>query len=141
MEWTGGCLCGAIRYRSTADPVWVGHCHCTNCQRWTGSAAFSGAFFALDELEWTRGEPKIYQSSKDVRRSFCDKCGSPIGFHRPGHHVGVTAGTLDNPEAIKPEDHMFAEHEHSWARFDDGLPRQEGFLPEDSDFKNPDLNQ
>ena len=72
---------------------------------------------------------------------FCPNCGSSLGFHRPGHHEGVTAGTLDKPEAIKPEDHMFAEHEHAWARFYDGLPRHEGFPPEDSDFEDPDLNQ
>jgi hypothetical protein len=110
------------------------------CQRWTGSAAFTGAFFSPEAWEWTRGEPRFYQSSKNVRRSFCPDCGSPLGFHRV-EHVGVTAGTLDHPEVIKTELHMFAEHEHVWARFDDGLPRQEGFPPEDSDFEDPDLNQ
>ena len=111
MEWTGGCLCGAIRYRATTDPIWAGHCHCMICQRWTGSAAFTGAFFSPEAWEWTRGEPRFYQSSKNVRRSFCPDCGSPLGFHRV-EHVGVTAGTLDHPEVIKTELHMFAEHEH-----------------------------
>jgi hypothetical protein len=141
MEWTGGCLCGAIRYRATTDPFWAGHCHCKNCQRWTGSAAFTCAFFAPGELEWTRGKPTYFQSSKNVQRSFCSSCGSPLGFHRAEHHDGVTAGTLDNPEAIKPEVHMFAEHEHAWAKFVDGLPRQEGFLPEDEDFDDPSLHE
>jgi hypothetical protein len=141
MDWTGGCLCGAIRYRSTSDPSWVGHCHCTSCQRWTGSAAFTGACFAPEDLEWTRGEPKFYQSSKDVQRSFCPNCASPLAFHRADVRVAVTAGTLDNPEMLKPEFHMFAEHEHSWARTGDGLPRQEGFLPEDSQFEDPDQQQ
>ena len=140
MEWTGGCLCGAIKYRSTTEPFWTGHCRCLVCQRWTGSAAFTGAFFSPEALEWTRGTPRFYQSSKNVRRSFCPKCGGPLGFHRD-EHVGITAGTLDNPGAIKTELHMFAEHEHAWAKFDDGLPRYEGFPPEDSDFKDPELNQ
>ena len=140
MEWTGGCLCGAVRYRATADPFWIGHCRCLTCQRWTGSAAFTGAFFKPNLLEWTRGEPNFYESSKKIRRSFCAACGSPLGFHR-AEHEGVTAGTLDNPEAIKPELHMFAEHEHAWAVFDDGLPREEGFPLENSDFENPELNQ
>ena len=140
MEWTGSCLCGAVKYRAKADPFWVGHCRCLECQRWTGSAAFTGAFFKPNVLEWTRGEPEFYASSKKVQRSFCPKCGSSLGFHR-AEHEGVTAGTLDNPETIEPEVHMFAEHEHAWAKFDDGLPRQEGFLPEDSDFENPELNQ
>lgn len=141
MEWTGGCLCGAVRYRATADPFWAGHCHCKMCQRWTGSAAFTGAFFKPGQLEWTSGEPSAFQSSKSVQRSFCPSCGSSLGFHRAEHHDGVAAGTLDHPEAIKTEVHMFAEHEHAWANFDDGLPRQEGFLPEDEDFDDPSLHR
>ncbi len=92
-------------------------------------------------MEWTGGEPRFFQSSKDVRRSFRPSCGSPLGFHRAAHRDGVTAGSLDNPEAIKIEVHMFAEHEHPWAKFDDDLPRQEGFLPEDEDFDDPSLHQ
>ena len=141
MEWTGGCLCGAIRYRATAGPFWAGHCHCRMCQRWTGSIAFTGAFFAPGQLEWSRGEPSYFQASKNVQRSFCPSCGSSLGFHRAEHHDGVTAGTLDNPEAIKPEVHMLAEHEHAWAKIVDGLPRQEGFLPEDEDFDDPSLHE
>jgi hypothetical protein len=110
------------------------------CQSWTGSAAFTCAFFTLGQLEWTRDKPSYFQSSKDVQLSFCQTCGSSIGFHRAEHHDGVTAGTLDNPERIKPEVHMFAEHEHAWAKIDDGLPRQEGFLPEDENFDDPDLH-
>ena len=139
MEWTGGCLCGAVKYCAKIDPFWAGHCHCKMCQRWTGSGVFTGAFFAPGQLKWTRGEPSYFQSSKDVQLSFCRTCGSSLGFHRAEHHDGVTAGTLDNPEAIKPEVHMFAEHEHDWAKIDDGLPRQEGFLPEDEDFDDPAL--
>jgi len=111
------------------------------CQRWTGSAAFTGAFFEPGQLEWTHGEPSYFQSSKNVQRSFCPSCGGPLGFHRAEHHDGITAGTLDNPEAIKTEVHMYAEHEHAWAKFDDGLPRQVRRLPEDSHFEDPNLNQ
>ena len=50
-------------------------------------------------------------------------------------------GTLDDPEAIKPEAHMYAEHEHAWANVDDGLPRQEGFFPEAKDFDDPSLHE
>ena len=47
---------------------------------------------------------------------------------------------MDNPEAIKAEAHMFVEHEYAWGKFDDGLPRQEAFLPEDEDFDDPSLH-
>ena len=140
MRWTGGCLCGAIRYCSTSDPIWVGLCHCKMCQRWTGSPVFTGACFAPDKFEWTRGEPRFYQSSKDVRRSFCPECSSPLAFHRADVRVTVTVGTLDKPEIVKPEFHMFSEHEYAWSSFDDDLARQEGFLKEDRQFEGPDLN-
>jgi len=140
MEWTGGCLCGAIRYRANASPFWVGHCHCKKCQRSTGSPTCTWVAFAPNQLEWTRGDPSYFQSSKKVQRSFCSSCGSPLGFHH-AEHDGVTAGTLDKPETLKAEVHMFAEHEYPWAKIDDGLPRHEGFLPEDQEFDDPSLHQ
>ena len=94
MEWTGGCLCGAVRYRAKTDPFWTGHCHCKMCQHWTGTAAFTGACFAPGQLEWTHGKPSYFQSSKNVQLSFCRTCGSSLGFHRDEHHDGVTAGPL-----------------------------------------------
>jgi hypothetical protein len=48
MEWTGGCLCGDIRFKAGKDPVWVGHCHCTLCRKQTGTAFTTGAIFAED---------------------------------------------------------------------------------------------
>lgn len=128
MEWAGGCLCGAIKYRSKSDPEWVGHCHCKRCQRWTGSPVFAGVCFRPDDFEWTKGEPAFYQSSGDVLRSSCPNCASPLAFHRADIRVTVTAGTLDFPERLKPSFHIYAEHEYDWAKFDDGLPRQEGFF-------------
>lgn len=141
MAWTGSCLCGSIRYRSYSDPIWVGHCHCRLCQRWTGAPAFTGACFDPDDFEWTNGQPSFYESSKGVRRSFCPNCSSPFAFHRGNVRVTVTAGTLDNPELLRPEFHMFSEHEHRWSIIHDRLPRQEGFLEDDQQFADPDLNQ
>ncbi|WP_082643627.1 GFA family protein [Ruegeria denitrificans] len=128
MIWTGGCLCGAIRYKAASDPIWAGHCHCKNCQRWTGSPAFTGACFLPGEFEWVKGKPTFYRSSEDVLRGFCKNCASPLSFHRGNIRVTVTAGTLDHPELLEPTFHVCSESELPWAHFDDDLPRHDGFV-------------
>lgn len=128
MDWTGGCLCGSIRYRGSSEPLWMGHCHCNMCRRWTGSTTFTGVAFAPENFEWTKGEPAFYQSSNDILHGFCPDCGSPLSFHRGTLRVTVTAGTLDHLERVKPTFHICSENELDWARFDDDLPRQDGFV-------------
>ncbi len=122
---TGGCLCGAIRYESTAPPNWVSYCHCRICQKAYG--ALFGLFAAFPEaaFRFTRGAPKYYRSSPRARRGFCRDCGTPVDFRyddRP--EMGVLIGTLDRPEEW-PADrrHNGIESEVPWLVIDDGLPR------------------
>lgn len=122
---TGGCLCGAIRYESTAPPVWVSYCHCRTCQKAYG--ALFGLFVAFREesFRYTKGEPKYFASSAKAKRGFCSDCGSPVDFWYHGHpEMGVLTGTLDHPEEW-PADrrHNGAENEVPWLVIDDGLPR------------------
>ena len=65
---TGGCLCGAIRYEADEPPNQVYACHCRMCQRHTGSAFWAGAKFPPDTFRFTKGEPKVYRSSKILER-------------------------------------------------------------------------
>ena len=88
---TGGCQCGAIRFRVTGELKDASICHCRMCQK-----AF-GAYYAPlvstrgAVLEWTRGEPKRFQSSNVVRRGFCADCGTPLTYEAPDG-VAVAAG-------------------------------------------------
>ena len=131
---TGGCYCGAIRYESDQPPIEPGICHCRECQRWTGSAFLAVAGFPLSGFRYTKGSPKLNQSSLIVERYFCADCGSSMhcrylvslgedDLAENPDHVLVSVGTLDHPEAIKMEYHYGVESQLSWVHFDDGLPR------------------
>jgi hypothetical protein len=100
----GGCLCGTIRYATTAAPTHVTVCHCKFCQRATGSAYMVEPIFARDALEITAGTPSTYihiseGSGKRVAIHFCAGCGTKLflAFERFPEVVGVYAGTFDDP--------------------------------------------
>ncbi len=99
MTVTGGCQCGAVRYRSTALMDNSHICHCRMCQKAVGEflrGALVGA--PNDELVWTRGAPAAFASSDLAERGFCAACGTPL-FYRSigGTRTGLTIGSLDDP--------------------------------------------
>lgn len=99
--YTGGCQCGAVRFRVEGALKDSSICHCRMCQK-----AF-GAYYAPlvsvrgQEFEWTRGEPKRFQSSNHVKRGFCAECGTPLTYEAPDG-MAVAAGAFDDPSAIPP---------------------------------------
>jgi len=113
MTITGGCLCGDVHYRAKGEALWVAHCHCRWCQRVSGAAFLTYVGFRTEDLEWTAGAPAIYRSSEGVARGNVDVC----------------AGTLDDPNAILPQEHIFTDHTCAWLHLDDGLPRYRRFPP------------
>jgi len=131
---TGGCYCGEIRYESDEPPVEAGICHCRACQRWTGSAFLAVAGFPLTGFRYTKGSPKLNQSSSILERWFCPDCGSSLHARylvnisddyiaENQDHVLISIGTLDNPEAVELEYHYGVESQLSWVHFDDDLER------------------
>ena len=99
--YTGGCQCGAVRYRVAGTLTDSSICHCRMCQK-----AF-GAYYAPlvstrgAELVWTRGAPKMFRSSNFVLRGFCGDCGTPLTYEAPDG-VAVSAGSFDDPSALPP---------------------------------------
>ena len=100
----GGCICGAVRYETLADPLRVTTCHCRFCQRATGSAYMVEPVFRLADLRMTRGSPATYDhrsegSGKLVHIHFCAACGTKLflTFERFEASCGVYAGTFDDP--------------------------------------------
>jgi hypothetical protein len=125
----GGCLCGAVRYQTLADPLRVTVCHCRFCQRATGSAYMVEPIFRLEDLRVTSGSPVVYDitsagSGKLVHVYFCQKCGTKLylTFERFAETCGVYAGTFDDPNwiAVDPENsrHIYV----NVARHDTILP-------------------
>ncbi len=131
---TGGCYCGAIRYECDQPPVEPGICHCRECQRWTGSAFLAVAGFPQSGFRYTRGNPRLNQSSSLVDRYFCADCGSSLhcrylislgdaDLTANPDYLLVSVGTLDDPGMAKMEYHYGVESQLPWVHFDDDLPR------------------
>ncbi len=121
----GGCQCGAVRYAARAASDDAYYCHCRMCQRAFGH--LSGVFCGVDRgsVEWERGAPAYYHSSKVARRGFCRECGTPLTFEGVGSdRVHLTVGSLDEPGLFRPVVHYGAESIVEPFFADDGLPRE-----------------
>lgn len=125
MKWTGGCMCGSIRYEVSATPRDdSGYCHCRMCQRAHGGPFAIHAIFPEKHFRYTSGKPKTYKSSELGRRSFCANCGTPLTFSYVGTpDVGILVGSLDHPEGFEPKAHSGIESQLPWLKIDDALPR------------------
>jgi hypothetical protein len=118
----GGCLCGAVRYRVSGDPISVAICHCVNCRLNSGSAFSVNAIFPAGTLSY-QGTPAVYDDVGDtgnvVRRLFCGTCGTPIEsrsvYSVPGYVV-VKAGTFDDPARFVPESEVYCASALPWVR-------------------------
>ncbi len=98
---SGGCQCGAVRFRVEGQLGDVSVCHCRMCQK-----AFGGFYAPLVStrgatVTWTRGERQTYRSSNFVDRGFCAKCGTPLTYEAPDG-LALAIGAFDHPEAIVP---------------------------------------
>ncbi len=138
MEFSGGCLCGAVRFIVHGEPLYAGCCHCRRCQRVSGSAFWTWVGFEPHNLKWTQVEPKLYQSSSQVQRGFCAECGSAVSFHREDA-IAVSITSLDAPEAVTPKEHIFIEMKLPWLKLCDDIPNVEGFGAEYEYLRDPDI--
>jgi hypothetical protein len=135
MEWSGGCLCGAVHYRATADPIRLSiatvDCHCGMCRRTSGAAFPTFVHFAGARFTWTEGEPTRYRSSSDAERGICARCGSTLTEHEAvlDDRVQVALGSLDHSERVTPDDHVWTEGQLGWLRIEDGLLRHPRISP------------
>jgi hypothetical protein len=96
--FSGGCQCGAVRFR-VARLGRPSICHCRMCQKAFG--AFYGPLVTGHGVEWTRGEPKRFQSSNLVRRGFCADCGTPLSYEYDGG-IELAIGAFDDPRVAAP---------------------------------------
>jgi hypothetical protein len=125
MEQTGGCLCGAVRYRVTGNPEATSLCHCDSCRRSTGGPSLAWAIFAEPSVAITEGELAEHQSSPGVYRGFCASCGTSLTYrrdNRPGL-FDVTTASLDDPEAYPPAKEIWTEQRLSWEAANPNLPQ------------------
>ena len=124
MSLTGGCQCGAVRFRVDAEPRRVSLCHCRMCQKAMGGPFGAFASFGDDQVSWTRGERKTFQSSGAVNRGFCGDCGTPLTFEAVGggEHIGLAIGAFDNPAVLEPQRQLEVGSRLPWLESIDDLP-------------------
>jgi hypothetical protein len=126
---TGGCLCGAIRFELTSAPYTAGYCHCTRCQRRTGTAASPQARVDGDALRLLCGEHALRSwrhPSGGFEKLFCEQCGAHLFSRNPNDHsqLSVRMGTFDGDPGIRPSWRAFVAYAAPWEPVpDDGLER------------------
>ncbi|HEX2890250.1 GFA family protein [Vineibacter terrae] len=126
---SGGCQCGAVRYRLTAPAIWTGFCHCRMCQRAHGAPVVLWVTVPSDGIVFDRGTPVWYRSSAAAERGFCAACGTPLAWKESQASAGdpgidIAAATLDDPAAVQPEMHLWCESAVPWLTLADHLPRK-----------------
>lgn len=132
----GGCVCGAVRYVTEGEPERVTLCHCTWCQRRTGSAFGTEAVFKEDAVRFTKGAPQIYRHLSDesgrwLDQHFCARCGTNLGLTLeavPGIR-SIPAGSFDDPSWISPTRQqfraVFLRSSRDWSAVPGGIERHE----------------
>jgi hypothetical protein len=128
MMRTGGCLCGAVRYSVSAEPMATRVCWCRDCQFLAAGSGTVNVVFPTDAVSITgplRNFVKLADSGNRMHRQFCEKCGTPVtsaAESRP-HLLILRAGTLDDPNSVQPALTIWTDSAPTWACINESLPR------------------
>lgn len=117
---TGGCQCGAVRFRVEGEACHAGVCHCRMCQKAFGS--FFAPLVVIDAVVWTRGEPARFRSSSIAQRGFCKDCGTPLTYEPDNGKLELAIGAFDEPARIRPGIQVGLESRIPWLSELDDLP-------------------
>ena len=137
----GNCLCRETGWKFRGEVTWACYCHCDDCRRNCAAPVVAWLGVPLRNFRWIGSAPRTFESSKGVRRHFCENCGSPLGFEADHYSGGMHlyAASLDDPRQFEPRFHVNFESKIPWLEMNDNLPKYEGTLlhaPEDlSDYQ------
>ncbi|MDO8289448.1 MAG: GFA family protein [Parvibaculum sp.] len=125
-HFTGGCLCGALRYEAVGEPLNMGHCYCADCRKASGSGFIPFMGFAASALKITGPARQTVTPSArgtDSTRNFCAKCSSLVfgGVLGESDSFTIYAGSLDDPTGFKPKIAIFTAGRPDWAVIPEGL--------------------
>jgi hypothetical protein len=124
--YTGGCLCGAVRYVATGEPAYCGHCYCGDCRKASGSGFVPFMGFAASAVRFS-GETRVFTSKAasggNADRNFCPVCGGLVfgGIVGQVEQHTIYAGTLDDPSRFHPTMAIFNRGRPDWAVVPPGL--------------------
>jgi len=131
MKVTGQCHCGAIRYEAEVDPARVNACHCTDCQRLSGSAYRVSVGAPKETFRLLSGSPRVYiktaESGKKRAHAFCPDCGSPIysGAVVDPVMYSLRVGALDQRPHLPPTKQIWCRSSLAWAQNLERVPKVE----------------
>jgi hypothetical protein len=130
----GGCTCTAVRYRMKTRPLFVHCCHCRWCQRETGASFALNAMIEADRVELLRGEPEVVNtpsnSGKGQKITRCQKCRIALWSNYAGAGDAVRfvrVGTLDQPDLLPPDIHIFTAYKQPWVVLPPNIPAVEEY--------------
>ncbi|HWC62347.1 MAG TPA: GFA family protein [Rhizomicrobium sp.] len=128
MHAEGGCACGAVRYQLLSRPMFVNCCHCSWCQRETGSAFVINAIIEADRMD-VRGAVEIIdtpsESGKGQKIARCGQCHVALWSHYSGAGSCISfirVGTLDDPSLCPPDAFIFTRSKQPWVVLPDNIP-------------------
>ena len=130
-SYEGGCTCRQVRYRMTTRPLFVHRCHCSWCQRETGTAFALNALIEADRVQLLQGEVIVIDtpsnSGKGQRISRCPTCMIAVWSNYSGAGEAIRfmrVGTLDDPTRLPPDIHIFTSTKQPWVTLPAGVPAE-----------------
>ena len=137
LPLTGGCLCGGVRFEVSEAVISASYCHCTRCQRRTGTAASAQAHIVPGSLQVTAGEDllRAFEPADGFAKVFCSACGSQLWSRNPENPAAlfVRMGAFDSDPGVRPSVRQFVAYAAEWEPIpDDGLPRYPERRPPDA---------
>ncbi|MGJ7511142.1 GFA family protein [Variovorax sp. GT1P44] len=130
----GGCTCRAVRYRMATKPLFVNCCHCRWCQRETGASFALNAMIESDRVELLQGEVELVDtpslSGKGQKIARCPRCHVALWSHYAGAGESVKfvrVGTLDTPDSLPPDIHIFTASKQAWVVLPPGTPAVDAY--------------
>ncbi len=126
MPYEGRCTCGAVQFKLNAEPLMVHACHCTRCQRVTGTAFVMNAVIEKSKLELVSGEPASAHFEGTTHTAYyCGDCGNYVWsqYAGLGSFWFVRVGVLDDRDSLPPDVHIYTSTKQPWMVIPDGVPR------------------
>lgn len=124
----GSCLCKAVKYRITGEPMGFQYCHCSRCRKFTGAAHAANVFVATDSFTWLTGKDSVgtfrLEADPPFATAFCKNCGSSLPNLSTAHKIWIVpAGLLDSDPGIKPARSIFWDSRAPWYENVGDLPQ------------------
>ncbi len=132
-NYTGGCLCGKVRFEISGEIENIVYCHCSRCRKAQGSAFATNGNVAIKEFSFISGENEMtgYESLPGEAKLFCQHCGSPVlsrSASKPDK-VRIRLGLVDSNIVERPRAHIFASSKADWEEITDDLAQYESYQP------------